>query len=134
MRWSLILLALLSETEIQLPIVVRDPTGKYCKELSPGVAQGVMLGRILQRDGGVVPLARIVAVGTARRADGGFRHSEPSVTTGGAGGEFFLPLPNGDLCNVGVSQSDFESRIVQTECSGRACVDVFLDPRRTSEH
>jgi hypothetical protein len=128
MKWALMMLVFTAEPAFrESDIVVRDPAGTYCKDVSPGAAKGVILGRVFGRDGGPVPLVRLEAFGVARRADGGLRVSEPSVATGGVGGEFFLPMPNGEICHVRFASSDFEERIVRTECSARACLDVYLD-------
>ena len=118
------------------PFVFREPESPACKAISSGVAPGVLLGAVKQRDGGPIPNTKIESFSLT--SDGGLRvrclDSEMSSTRADSEGQFFLPLPNGrHRCIVLVGAAEFEQQKTTVECGARTCVEVTLDRSDSGE-
>lgn len=112
------------------PFVFRDPESAECKAISNGIAQGVVIGTVKQRDGGPIPSMQIFSL--ALTVDGGRNvrclNCALSSTRANSEGQFFLIHSGGRRCLVAFGSSDFEARETTVDCQTRTCVEVTLDP------
>lgn len=134
-RWLLALPLFFAQAPINdsIPagVLVRNSESAACRAVSPGVATGVVFGRVLTLQGAPIARARAESRSFIRLGDGGVRSNDVSeATTSELDGSFFLALGGGPLCMVRVAAPGFEEATIVVEPSTRLCVQVGLRKKR----